>query len=187
MKKILLILLLLPLFCFSQVDSTMHDFPYRDGKIIYEKVVEVKGLSKEFIYGFSKKWVMNKFSNQLARPIKTEDLINGQIVARVSSPPIYLASESTLSQQIFLDFWIQIDTKEEKCRIKFFDFNSLRPSSILTKGNVPLEEYDKSNQSKRNENKTGNWDKFTLKINLYLGGLFEDFKTNLVADSKDSF
>jgi hypothetical protein len=187
MKKIVLLFLLFPLSCFSQIDTSLYVFPYRDGKIVYEKVVEVEGMSKEYIYSFSKKWVMNKFSQQIYRPIKTEDLETGQIISRVSSPPIYLSSESSLNQQIFLSFWIQIDCKKEKYRIRFFDFTSVRPSSLFLKGFTPMEDYDASNQGKRNDSYTGTWDKFTYKINLYLNGLGEDFQSKLLTDSKNNF
>lgn len=187
MKKLIILLFLFPLFCFSQTDSLLYRLPYKDGKITYENIEEVKGLSKDFIYGFSKKWVMNKFSQQLSRPIKTEDSETGQIISRVASAPIYLSSESIISQQIFLNFWIQIDCREEKYRIRFFEFTSLRPSSLFLKGNIPLEDYDIASEKNRNKNNTGTWDIFSLKINSYLNGLLKDFQNNLIDDSKNSF
>jgi len=74
--KIFTLLLLFPILSFSQVDSTQVNYSLKEGKVVYESIIELPGLMKTNLYSASKKWIADTFKSAKA-VIQSEDMTSG--------------------------------------------------------------------------------------------------------------
>lgn len=119
--KTLTLLLLFPIFAFSQVDTTQVNYPLKDGKVVYESIIELPGLTKANLYSASKKWIADSFKSAKSA-IQSEDIASGQIIGKGYNELSIFENEGALLGRTFnTECTFQIDVKEEKCRIRFYD------------------------------------------------------------------
>lgn len=126
MKKYLLMLLvLLPLIANSQeLDSAKVGFPVKNGKVVYESIVDIDGVSKETIYAASKKWLADAFVNSKA-VVQSEDRETGQLMGKGSATTSSPTNTWILANITYnLSFNIQINCKDNRYRIRFYDITS---------------------------------------------------------------
>jgi len=142
MKKLIIALLLFPCFAFAQYDAVSEvGLPIKDGLVVYERVVDVKGMKKSDIYAASKKWITDNF-NSSKRVIQTEDYDAGQLIGDGSTT----AKVSEKNRYNKIEFKLQINCKDEKYRIRFYQMNiTAVTSGVLTvdlrktNSTIPLE------------------------------------------------
>ncbi len=192
MKKNIILLVFLPLFVFSQTDTTLNKLPYTEGKVVYEKVISINGVSKDVIYTTSKKWIVDSFlsSNTVKQisVIQTEDKDFGQIIGK-GYKPIFMEENPKPEQTMFgsllnFYFFVQIDCKDEKFRIRFYD---LKRDLILGNQVQPIEEYDTIMTNHKNPKRREEWEIIKLRINQYFSGLPEELRNKIIQSSKDTF
>jgi len=117
MKFLFIFLLLAPIFGVAQTDSISNKFPLKDGKVIYETIIELPNISKTILYGISKKWIADTFKNSNA-VIQSEDISSGQIVGKGLNT---VRVKNLDVKQFDSECTFQIDVKENKCRIRFYN------------------------------------------------------------------
>jgi hypothetical protein len=192
MKKIIILLVFLPLFVFSQTDTTLNKLPYTEGKVVYEKVISINGVTKDVIYTTSKKWIVDSFlsSNTVKQisVIQTEDKDFGQIIGK-GYKPIFMEENPKPEQTMFgsllnFYFFVQIDCKDEKFRIRFYD---LKRDLIFGNQVQPIEEYDTIMTNHKNPKRREEWEIIKLRINQYFSGLPEVLRNKIIQSSKDTF
>ncbi|RZL52986.1 MAG: DUF4468 domain-containing protein, partial [Pedobacter sp.] len=135
MKVIItLCLCLISSFCFSQDDvygannkpnSLLvfpKEFPLKEEKVVYEKVDTVSSLNKQQIYTASKKWIADTFKSGKA-VIQSENETSGQIIGKGYGKVIF-DDEGVIIKYIQVKFSIQVDAKEGRYRIRFYDLNT---------------------------------------------------------------
>lgn len=192
MKKTLLLFVVLPLFAFSQIDTTSNKLPYTDGKVVYEKVISINGVGKDIIYTTSKKWIVDSFlsSNTVKQisVIQTEDKEFGQIIGK-GYKPIFMEENPKPEQTMFgsllnFYFFVQIDCKDEKFRIRFYD---LKRDLILGNQVQPIEEYDTIMTNHKNPKRREEWEIIKQRLNTYFNALPEELKNKAIQSSNDTF
>jgi hypothetical protein len=64
MKRLLILLLLAPIILTAQDATLLSPFPISEGKVKYEKIIEVPGATKEVLYGRTKAWALAFYNSQ---------------------------------------------------------------------------------------------------------------------------
>jgi hypothetical protein len=191
MKKcISFLLLLIPLLIFAQIDTTKVELPYKNDKIFFETIVQVPAITQAVIYTASKKWIAESFQSGKS-VIQTEDKEAGQIVGRAYTT-VHAPGGGIYFGLITLQFNIQIDCKNEKYRIRFYDIKKSDAAISLfgytsTESNIPLEEWDKLQKSNNNQKRVEKWAALTSSINKHYAKLIDDFNSRIVESKEDTF
>lgn len=120
MIRWLLFLLLVPTFCNAQL---INIFPSKNGKVVYEKILEIKGANKDRLYSNIKEWAIRAYPSQRSA-LETEDKQTGFIVYKGYLPMIEkfqggLTKGSPYEVRIFhaLKFYV----KDEKVKVVMSD------------------------------------------------------------------
>lgn len=115
MKKLLLVIFLLPLMAKSQTIPVL--LPEKDGRVLYEEVVEINK-SQQQLYQNAKYFMVTTFRDA-NKVIQNDDKEIGQIIGKGNTSH----SISYMNQHFFYTdrFTIQVDCKENKYRYKIFD------------------------------------------------------------------
>jgi hypothetical protein len=71
-----IVLLLLPLTCLAQTKSI---FPLKDGKVYYEKIIQVDSVDQSLLHNRAKAWALSYFRSQ-KDALQTEDKESGILV-----------------------------------------------------------------------------------------------------------
>ena len=87
MKKLLILLLIIPFITKAQIFTPSEHFPIKDGKIVYEKIIDSINLNKDALFAASKKWIANNYKSAEA-VIQSEDKATGQIIGKGMSTVI---------------------------------------------------------------------------------------------------
>jgi hypothetical protein len=117
MKKLLLIVLLLPLFAKAQ-DTIGLKLPIKAGTIIYERIEPV-GKQKRELYINARRWFVDYFKNTRAA-IQTEDRNNGLMTG---TGYIQVPVTDQLNKGYYpVKFTIQVDSKNNMFRYRLYDF-----------------------------------------------------------------
>ncbi len=119
MKKNLLIFLLLMLSLYVKAqDSTAVKLPVKDGKVIYEGIVDITNKSKTELYKNASQWFVDFFKSSkdvIQNSDKEEGRIVGKGIAFIQIKIIGFTSE-------FPDLLtIQVDVKDNKYRYRIYD------------------------------------------------------------------
>ncbi|AIM38285.1 hypothetical protein KO02_17535 [Sphingobacterium sp. ML3W] len=118
MKKIFLLLLMLPLFTKAQKVVDRVTMPTKDGSVFYEEVVSVdSNLVKNVLYIRALKWFADNFndSNEVKQ---VEDKENGKIVGS----GIFESRKNVLTGGFDrISFMIDITVKDGRYRVQFYD------------------------------------------------------------------
>lgn len=116
MKNLLLICFaLFSLTAFSQdTQTTAKTFPVKDGKVLYEGVVEVSGKTKDQLYKNAKKWFVDAFRSS-KDVIQSDDKDGGQIIGKG-----WFYSTNT-TEKYRIQTTIQVDCKDGRYRYRIYD------------------------------------------------------------------
>ena len=182
-KLFFAIIVFLPLSVFAQVDSTSTDFPYKDGKIIYELISEISNTKQEELYSAAKKWIADSFKSGKT-VIQSENATSGQIIGKGTMYVSYFKPGAFLGTAMTISLSIQIDCKDNKFRIRFYDLNKYESTGIFAGSETPLEEFDKLQT--RNK-KTERWGNFIKTVNSKVYSLMDGFKTSVTTSKNDTF
>lgn len=134
MKKLLLLLLLMPLFCIGQ------DLPIVDDKIVYEKIYDHPGISKDVLFGAAKKFIGVHFKRG-SSVIQSEDINSGLIICKGNIDAYEVIEKKWWGQTLVggtFHFTMQFEVKENKARVKIFDIHTSSTSQYGTT-DTPLE------------------------------------------------
>lgn len=136
MKRILLILLVLPAFCFGQTKAE------KDAKIIldtanngieYEKTLTLKA-TKEKIINSSIEWIASQFPKAEIQSFH-KDYSTG-FISGIGY--FTVTTKGFMSTSSHIEFTIQINAKEDKCRLKCINFKEIYISQYNTKRTIDL-------------------------------------------------
>jgi hypothetical protein len=136
MKKLLLILLLVAPFVSSaqNIDDVYGSpvkalarkepekkenvmIPTKEGLIFYEQVAQCTGNQKE-LYLKARKWFVDTFHNAKS-VLQMEDKEDGKLAGKAFH--IYMFNNGLSSSYIAIDFTLNIDIKDGKYRVQFYD------------------------------------------------------------------
>ncbi|SMC46330.1 DUF4468 domain-containing protein [Pedobacter africanus] len=184
MNKLILVLLLFPVVCDAQLDTANATLPYRDGKIIYEQVNEMPNISKSEMFGASKKWLADAFKSANS-VIQSENEPTGQLIGKGYTTISYFKKGSMMGILLDIKFTVQIDCKDGKYRIRFYDLGNETSSTRYTSGyTTPLETVDSNYRKKKNKEK---WEGTVKVINNKFITFLDSFKDSIVKSKSDSF
>lgn len=140
MKQFLLLVLLLPLMCFSQ------DIPTKDGKVFYEQVDSLDGIAKAELFNRSKVWFVNTFKSANA-VLQLEDKETGNLMGKAITnyEAGNLFSGPSTSH---VHYTININVRDGKCRIQLYDLYVSNTSNAITYTPEYLLKYPKMNRKK---------------------------------------
>lgn len=161
-------------------------YPTQDGKVVYEKVITIEGETKEKLYSASTKWISDSFKSAKS-VIESQDASTGQIVgwAYGELPPVN--PEALMYVAIRLKYHIQINCKDGKARIRFYNINHHQSSSTyVSETNTPLESilvYNKKLSASKKEKAEATANRF----NKYFDNLLIGYSNSLEKSKKDDF
>jgi hypothetical protein len=176
---ILSTLLLLTLNCFSQLES----IPFKDGQIIYEKVIYLDSVNDRDIVFNSAKAALIKNTNYKYTKVD-EDRNSGNITTQISF--LFNAKPGIMGLVFTAISSLSIDVKENRFRIRLYNNNA---SIIVMNQKVEYEllrsylfELDKISQNKWVEKKS-----LVLPWDKKLNQIFSTFATLVKEGVKDEF
>jgi len=141
MKGILIALLLFPLLSAAQtLDNLNFKFPTKNGRVVYQLTVDVKGMEKKSLFTSSMNWFFDNFkhSNMV---IEIEDELTGHILGTGRLLIIAKTKEKFVKGLIFVfNFRIEIFCNDNKSIIKISDIEADAPG-FFSHYNVPLEDF----------------------------------------------
>lgn len=185
MKKLILLLLLLPAAAFAQVYDYSTDLPIKDGAIVYEKTVDGLDLKKDKLYSISKKWIADNFVSAKS-VIQSEDYNTGQIIAKgVSNIPNKPTLLALLGDQKY-KYSVQFDTKDGKYRMRIYDIaihvnvNGYQEDNYLNDIFLKSKPITGKNKIERAKQTIGNFN------NLF-NGYLESFHLAVIKAKEDTF
>jgi len=180
--KILVLLVVIPFLSRAQVDTTSNSFPYKDGRIVYETVKEIPGISKTKLFGASKKWMADSFKSA-SHVIQSEDEPTGQIVGKGNTIITYVKKGALFGAGYNLEFTVQVDCKDDKYRIRIYDIKKINAAvGIIAADTMPLEEFDAAQTKRKKTERISNLIKMTNRRFQTIIDSFSDSITN-----KDDF
>ncbi len=119
MKKILLLLLMIPIWGWAQTDSKYLSgaVPVVDGKVTFTQTINIPGATKEAIFNMVNNWAKEQFKTNEKFPnnkLITENAQNGEIGAIGEEYVIFSSSALSLDRtRIYYQFIVQCEY--EKC------------------------------------------------------------------------
>lgn len=183
MKTLLLLIFLLPLSVSAQLD-TASTLPYAEGKIVYEQISELPGYTKAEIFGSAKKWMADVFKSANS-VIQSENEPTGQIIGKGYTKTSYFGKGYMIGILLDLSFTVQIDCKDNKYRIRFYDLGNETGSTRYTSSYItPLETIDAGYRKKKNQEK---WNGAVKTINQRFVSFLNSFKASVIKSKSDSF
>ncbi|MBC7615848.1 MAG: DUF4468 domain-containing protein [Pedobacter sp.] len=185
MKKILLLALFyFPLSGFSQIDTASTSFPIKDNKVVYELILESKDTKQSEIYVAAKKWISDRFTSTKS-VIQSEDASYGQIIGKGKSIIWSIGTNGKQELGYELSFSIQIDAKDNKFRIRFYDIQK----NNMAVGVIPADSMDilhfQSAQLKKKNNEK--WYRLVKYTNNYFYSMAIDFANTVYKSKSDTF
>lgn len=180
--KLFVLALFVPYVSFSQIDENIVELPSKDGKVVYESIIENPTLTKATLYGASKKWIADTFISAKAIT-QSEDYNTGQIIGKFYNDlEIYKNDKSIIGRKFDTQCSIQIDVKDGKCRIRFYDIIWLYPSKEFVTFRKPIDEFLNASEEK----KYSKW--FSKqKVNSQYNVLIESYKKAITSAQSDNF
>jgi hypothetical protein len=108
------------------VFKTWHSrlFNYSEGKIVFDKIIDIPGVSKKELWALAKSWLVNTFSLSQDSVNKTlvQDTISGVFSIKQIVPWVSTTSpQQTISYSNFIYYNLQLRVKDNKLRITISD------------------------------------------------------------------
>ena len=118
-KLILIVVLFFSSNLHAQNKDTIGlNMPFKDGKLMYEGVIEQPGKSKIDLYNNAKQWFVDYFKSS-KDIIQSEDKEQGRIVGK----GVILVYANPKFEPYKVDVTVQVDSKENKYRYRFYNFS----------------------------------------------------------------
>lgn len=177
-------LILLSLACQGQDETALGGvLPIKEGKVIYEGVETVDGVSKEELYRRAKSWLVNAYRSA-KDVIQLDDKENFTIIGK-GNLPTYWQVTFYASQQVSLLHTITLQFKDGRYRYEITDLIMdyyVAPSAYVSGGpqKLPLE-----SMGGKGAQKGGNTKKYYAQVNERILATVEDMKTTLRKPIKD--
>lgn len=116
MKKLLILLAIIPIFGFSQEKE--YPLPMIDGKVNYSEIVEVEGNSKSLLFSKANLWFANEF-NSANDVIQMSDENSGIVLGKGL---ITQTSGVLAPVKETWEFTVKIQVKDNKYKADIYDF-----------------------------------------------------------------
>jgi hypothetical protein len=154
-------------------------FPYKEGKIIYERIVELPETPKDILFQGAKLWFVETFKDSRA-VIKSEDKEAGEILGTGRSRFFYDRTGGYPGEKNYV-FNIRVTIKDNKYRIQIYDIVEDVYSILIGVYERSLESFD--SVAKPSSKK----DMYISTTNRSFYSLIDNFKTSLFKSKKDDF
>lgn len=118
-------------------DMYMLELPKENGKVIYQEVIEAKGVSAENLFNSSRLWFLENFKYS-KEVIQYENKETG-IVSGNANTSFYIKSALNTNVENTLFFTIAIEVKEEKFRYKITDL--FVTQAAIPGAKTPIEQF----------------------------------------------
>lgn len=164
---------------YAQIDTSSNVLPLKDGKIVYEQIVEAPGVISADLFGASKKWFADSFKNP-EQVVQSVNESTGQVIGKATSLVGVFKSKSKIESYYSLKYSIQIDCKDGKARIRFYDIQAGPTYNNTTS----LERYD---QVQIGGKKPDVWQRLVKKTNMEFYLLASSFDRSVNKIKKDDF
>ena len=130
MKHIILIAVVtfLSISVKAQSNSDLANYPVKDGKLLYEGIIDAPGKTKSDLYINAKQWFVDYFPNA-NDVIQTDDKSLGRIAGKGSVIMYHSALMSTVKWHETMT--IQVDYKDGKYRYRIYDMTVYVPKVDL--------------------------------------------------------
>ena len=172
---------LLTIFCLINLSAySQVSLPYKDGKVVYEKIDSIDNATKAKIFSAAKKWLADNFKNP-KQVIQSEDEATGQIIGKGQ----ILIKEISSVPRVF-NVSIQIDCRDNKFRVRIYDIevqiDLFGSYDIVT---APIEIYDSGQRTR--QNRLQKWEVSIVQINKYIDNLTSAFSKSIISSTNDGF
>lgn len=189
MKKIAFIIFtfLLPLGLRAQTYSYSEDLPIREGKVVFEKVVEGISVDKSTLYATAKKWMADKLKN-FGPVIQSEDITTGQIIGKGyvdinrDSKVLFITGGSPIYK-----FSVQVDLRDGKYRARIYDLILNVQMADNDETNVDLNTAVAKSEPITGKNKIERAKATAKELNTIFQGLLDSFNESIKEAKKDDF
>lgn len=176
MRKILYLVILLPVLAVAQKKTDSLTLPLKDGKLYFEKVINIEGTVKGTMFENANRWLIKTFSENKSI-IQDSDKEAGNIIAKCST---IFETKGVLGDSYPIRFLVELNLRDGKYRIIFSNFEKMVGVDYY-----PIERSWKNEQLKP---RIGGWDndfKIYKMLLPYLDNLTADLSNNL--KDKDNF
>ena len=189
MRYLILFLLLIPLF------SLCQDLPIVDDEIIYEKIYDHPGVSKDVLFGAAKKFIGLYFKRGNS-VIQSEDINSGLIICKGNIDAYETIEKkwwgSTLVGGKF-HFTMQFEIKESKASVRILNIHTSSVSQFGT-NDTPLENimfkearYVNRSKGKHKAKKLDNFNKTVDLLNRTFYGTLDIYENEINEYSSDDW
>jgi hypothetical protein len=141
MKRLLFISLfiMVSLSSYAQKDTVGLNIPIKEGKIVYEGIIETPNKTKIDLYNNAKQWFVDYFKSS-KDVIQNEDKDQGRIIGKGI---IFIYWKALGMKGSYNDkITIQIDVKDGKYRYRIYDMVITTPASYNSMlGEIPSHDY----------------------------------------------
>lgn len=185
MKKQLLTLslILFTILTFAQKkqkNNAKVELPIKDGLVLYQSIIDsLPGQTKDDLYNKSLKWMVNTFEDS-KEVIQVKDKEAGLIIG---SGLFNYSTPGLLGSKLRMAFLVEITTKNNKSRIKLYQFRSRYLETTFESDYLPIEkgylEYLAEKQFPR-ENRN-----YYKAMSDKIEGILSSYKTFLISNSTD--
>ncbi|RZJ64120.1 MAG: DUF4468 domain-containing protein [Flavobacterium sp.] len=189
MKKpaFILLVLLAPLSVIAQSYNYSEDLPIKDGKLIFEKVVEGISVNKATLYAAAKKWMADKLKN-FGPVIQSEDITTGQIIGKGyvdinrDSKLLFVLGASPIYK-----FSVQADLRDGKYRARIYDIILNVQTAGDDESNVELNSAMAKSDPVTGRNKIERAKVTAKEINTIFTSLLDSFNESIKQAKTDDF
>ncbi|WP_316799631.1 DUF4468 domain-containing protein [Pedobacter frigidisoli] len=116
-----LFLILISTSSYGQSYQYQQDLPIKNGKLLYEKIVEGMDVKKPLLYASAKKWMADKLKNT-GPVLQSEDINTGQLIGKAFLDVQNRSSlVSSLEGYPIYKFSVQFDVRDGKYRMRIYD------------------------------------------------------------------
>lgn len=127
MKKLLILIGFIAFSVATKAQNTLMMLPETDGKITYEKIVDITGKTKDFIFSAANKWMFDSFKEG----VQSADKEQGQILGTGGFQIEEITNFLNPGDNYTYHFKIQIDCKDNKYRVRLYDLSYYKGSTSI--------------------------------------------------------
>lgn len=177
--KLLFLLIILPFTLNAQIFKPEDHYPLKNGRPIYEEIIEITGKSKDVLYANSKKWIVDNFKSSEA-VIQSEEKEIGQIILI----GIGGFKNDDIIQNHRFKFNVQIECKDNKCRIRIYNIKRYFGQTSIISTNNEDEVILNSNSKPLSSSKFSKTVEFANKFNSFFKGIISSYKESILRDDE---
>ena len=124
--------------------------PYTDGRIEFNKIIEIPGKSKEQLYTLARSWLIGKMglTADAIQKYMVEDKENGiMTINSVSDGLISMTPYDSPTFSYWINYDLTVKVKDNKCRISFANFRyhyetgKIFDNKFIEKNNIRIEDF----------------------------------------------